>query len=72
MPEKAKHGWKFWAATAAVLPVVYVLSLGPGLLLCRHNLINNDVYRVCYHPIFWMMDHEPLVRYAIEGYLGLW
>ncbi len=53
------------------LPVIYVLSIGPSLVLVRHDLITKEAFRWFYSPLDWLGWFEPFRRF-IAWYLRLW
>lgn len=71
--QTTKQAWKVRTPIClAAMPLLYVLSLGPGLLLCRHNMIDNGIYRTFYHPLFWLMENSAVVNAGVEWYLGFY
>ena len=62
-------------AGAAVLIVVYALSLGPVLALAEagYTTERSPVYLgAAYAPIFWLMQESETARSFYDWYLGLW
>lgn len=54
-----------------LLPVLYVLSIGPVAMLVN----NNDSLRwmaVIYHPLGWLAECYEPIGHALEWYVDLW
>ncbi len=59
-------------ALVAMLPLLYVLSIGPVDALVRRGVIPaTQTLSDFYHPIHWLHDHETF-RGPIDQYLKLW
>jgi hypothetical protein len=54
-----------------LLPVLYVLSVGPYVWLYEHGYLSDEVGRV-YAPLDYLCTYCPPVRVALQGYLKLW
>jgi hypothetical protein len=66
----------FWPLAALlaillVLPVVYVLSIGPVVALATAAGIDPTGLKVIYAPVIWLHDHTAL-KEPLEWYVGLW
>jgi hypothetical protein len=45
----------------AVAPLLYVLSIGPALLLVRNNVISERTWKTVYYPVLYVAyPSEPL------------
>ena len=57
----------------ALLPILYVLSVGPAVMLA--DMTESDelavVLRVVYYPLEWLHENTPL-KEPIEAYIDLW
>jgi hypothetical protein len=60
-----------WGMAAILLPVIYVLSLGPACLIVKHNRALGDSLAIIYYPVGWLHDHTPLKR-PLEMYVHFW
>ena len=57
-----------------LLPVLYVLSIGPATVVIVATGENDEliaVARTVYYPVIWLHDHTPLAD-PIEWYVELW
>jgi hypothetical protein len=69
----AGWGWVLWPAVVLLL---YVLSIGPVLMMDDKNLIPNGspagrVLQIVYSPLEWAHENTPL-RKPLEMYVHLW
>jgi len=75
MGEKREEGgWQRWAGYAALVLlalVLYVLSLGPFLLLCDRMGWGRSAVSVVYAPMIWLYDNTPL-QGPLDWYVSLW
>jgi hypothetical protein len=66
-----KTGSSHWPATAlCLLPLIYVLSVGPAVCATQHGLISEPVLDI-YAPLGWLARHTPLQE-PLELYLEFW
>ena len=49
-------------AMVIVLPIVYVLSLGPVVLIAKKHDYNGDAIKRVYAPVVWLHDHTFLKK----------
>ena len=54
-----------------IVPVLYVLSIGPVALMAKGNGSGVSTVKPIYAPVIWLHDHTPLKK-PLEAYLGLW
>ena len=59
-------------ALLIALPMLYILSSGPAILLVDTGLVPMAVVRVVYAPIGWLEHNSPACREFIQWYVGLW
>ncbi len=63
------------AAIAAIvlllLPLLYVLSLGPAVMIYVGSGVGGDFLDVFYYPLEWLRDNTPLEK-PLEWYVDLW
>lgn len=59
------------AAIAVILPVLYVLSMGPVAKVIDRFGLDREPARTFYRPVIWLHDHTVLRR-PLELYLGVW
>lgn len=75
MNERTRHGWLFWLSVAlVVLPVLYVLSIGPAFWVLVHFQLSDDAdtaLRPCYRPLFWVCNTTDTLS-TLWWYVGLW
>ncbi len=70
-PDRDRDGTPAWATLLAALPVLYVLSLGPVILLAKKSGLPQASLRAFYAPLIWLHDHT-LLKQPLEWYVGLW
>ena len=56
---------------AVVMPILYVLSVGPVALACDKLDLPNAPAKAFYAPLIWLHDHT-LLKKPLEAYLSLW
>jgi hypothetical protein len=66
------------AAAAAVLclglvllPMFYVLSLGPAVWLANREIVAREPLQVVYAPLIWLHENAPLEA-PLDWYVDLW
>lgn len=59
------------AAFALLLPLIYVLSIGPVAMLCTRYNWDSDLPEKIYAPVFWLHEHTALKK-PLEYYVELW
>jgi hypothetical protein len=66
-----KAGWGIWR-WCAVLPLLYVLSIGPAARLMKGSPARFTMQlRAFYYPVIWLHDHTVLKK-PLEVYVALW
>lgn len=55
---------------AVVVPLLYVLSIGPVALAVEKLGWDKEPVKTFYTPVIWLHDHTPLRR-PLELYIGL-
>lgn len=72
--ERHKPSWAFWATTLLmVLPVLYVLSIGPVAWTSRFmpEWMTNALVTL-YRPLEWIYEHGPeSIHDALDWYVNL-
>lgn len=63
--------WTDRAFLVAMLPVGYVLSVGPLSWLHERGILDNGhgLFRMLYSPLLWLMQHNRMVADAVFAYL---
>lgn len=70
--EQSGSGGLVWIAVIILLPVLYVLSIGPvAVIVDKTGIMPPSNIRRFYHPVIWLHDNTPL-RKPLEAYLRLW
>ncbi len=54
-----------------LLPVLYVLSIGPVAMIVEKMGIDRGPFQVFYVPVIWLHDHTFLEQ-PLEWYVSLW
>ncbi len=70
--QESRHGSFLCLALVVLLPVFYVLSIGPvGVYIKNKPASTRDAARKFYAPVIWLDEHTPLAK-PIEAYASLW
>jgi hypothetical protein len=74
--DESPGGAAFWAAAALVvvvliLPVLYVLSIGPVVAVLEKMGAGHEMAEVFYAPVIWLHDHT-LLKEPLEAYAQMW
>lgn len=70
--EQSGHGGLVWIALIVLLPVLYVLSIGP--VAASFKMMGNpppSYLMQFYVPVIWLHEHTPLKK-PLEAYVKLW
>jgi hypothetical protein len=70
-PDRAREGLPLWATWLAALPMLYVLSIGPVVMIADKAGLSPRPFRKFYAPVIWLHDHTVL-KQPIEWYAELW
>jgi len=54
-----------------LLPVLYVLSLGPAIMLSEHGYLNSEVWDWVYAPLVLIYESCPPTQKPLEWYASL-
>jgi hypothetical protein len=66
-------GWIISAGIVMLLPVLYVLSIGPVVFLRdRCYLPGADSIMLVYYPLDWSASASPALTHLFNSYLELW
>jgi len=55
-----------------LLPILYVLSVGPAVLMATSGRMNPKTLEAVYWPLEWTASNVPVVGPAIIQYAALW
>ncbi len=70
--EQSGSGGLAWVAVIVLLPVLYVLSIGPvAATFYRIGKTPPSYVLLFYDPVIWLHQHTPLKK-PLEAYLRLW
>ncbi len=58
--------------TVLLAPALYVLSLGPAVLLARSLPSARHVLSPVYAPLEWLYHSAPVIRKPLDRYIRLW
>jgi hypothetical protein len=67
-----RSGLRWAIILAALLPLVYVLSLGPASYVVTRRGKGMHGVRTAYAPLFWVYQRFTLVRSPLEWYVDFW
>lgn len=73
-PAKSRSSSAAWSALIVVVPLIYVLSVGPvAYVALRLSMYNAAVAqaRTFYAPVIWLHDHT-FLKEPLNGYLEWW
>jgi hypothetical protein len=59
-------------AVALVLPILYVLSIGPAVWLSDQGYTGDPESNPIYRPLVWLVDTFPTFEEFIDWYVDLW
>ena len=69
---KSHSGGFIWVGAAVLIPLLYILSIGPVLRAFKNSPSPpTGTLRSFYYPVVLLHDHTPLKR-PIEAYCDLW
>jgi hypothetical protein len=69
--DKSGKTWLYVVGLLVGVPLCYLLSTGPMVVLKVRKIIPASAIEVIYAPLIWVM-RETNTREAIEGYVVLW
>jgi hypothetical protein len=55
-----------------VVPALYVLSMGPAVMLRTHGVVTQEDFLWFYAPVIWIYSRSAYVNLALEWYLQFW
>lgn len=70
-PKNRSRAWIWWASAAA-LPLMYLLSVGPLDWLYWHGHVNKKAVWIYCAPERWLGRHSPVAKDIIHSYVELW
>ncbi|KAF0169994.1 MAG: hypothetical protein FD161_4851 [Limisphaerales bacterium] len=70
-PDKSGKVWLYVVGLLLGLPLCYVLSSGPMVVLTYRKVIPESVMETTYGPLVWLM-RETGTREAVEAYVVVW
>lgn len=56
---------------AITLPLLYVLSIGPAILICEKHPKYLPAFNEFYSPVAWLINNTALQK-PLEHYVSLW
>lgn len=75
MAERDEHRERLRVGIAApllaLLPVLYVLSIGPVVAVVEKTGVGEEAAHALYLPVVWLHDHTPLEK-PLEKWGELW
>ena len=60
-----------WLSLLMLVPLLYVLSMGPVVAIVGKNQANVATIRAIYGPVIWLHEHTPL-KEPLELYAHMW
>lgn len=75
MSEEHKHksrGLSIVIAVAILLPLLYVLSMGPAYLIYVKHPTCWPILEKIYLPLVWLHDNNTAFRDLMDRYIELW
>lgn len=60
-------------AVLVLIPVVYVLSIGPAYMMADQGWLNHSAVNAAYRPLWDLAAHSPtFLAHRFYDYVGLW
>jgi hypothetical protein len=59
-------------AVVLLLPVLYVLSIGPAARLVFRGYMQPETVKAIYAPVQWLADQNHAVNFTLTWYVNLW
>ena len=72
--KRSRSGAAVALAMVILLPILYVLSVGPAVMLVETTGTENElgpILEVFYFPVVWLHENTPL-RGPLDAYVKLW
>jgi hypothetical protein len=70
--QRPRSSLAVWLIVGAVLlPVLYVLSSGPVISLCKYGYLAKECL-VIYIPLAYLGQNYSIVRQSLQAYFDLW
>jgi hypothetical protein len=69
---QARRGYGLWVAVGVLVPVVYVLALGPVAAVVKATGRGRDAARAIYAPLIWLSEAVPPIQVPLRWYERLW
>jgi hypothetical protein len=60
------------ALLAVLLPCVYVLAIGPAILLRTNGVLSSQAFETIFWPLFYLASEYDWARDALNSYVRLW
>lgn len=70
-PEKSSKTWLYVTAMLVSVPLLYVASIGPAVVLAERKIIGEPVLEFCYSPLEWVVEATGTAD-AFEAYITVW
>lgn len=58
--------------TTVLLPLLYVLSLGPAVMLLERGRVDAEFWNWFYGPLRWLYDQAEFIQPFLDWYVELW
>lgn len=58
--------------TMVLLPLLYVLSVGPVIMMIERGVLDTEFWAWFYGPLEWLHDHVAFIRPFLDWYVRLW
>lgn len=68
---KSGKTWLYVVGLLVGLPLIYVLSTGPMVVLNERKVIPDSVVETTYGPLLWFVEKTGTYD-AFEGYVRIW
>jgi hypothetical protein len=71
-PQSRSNGTAAIAIGLLLLPILYMLSVGPAIWLCNRGAITRRQLFTAYAPIAWIEGRNETFDGALDFYVKLW
>ena len=68
---KSGKTWLYVVGLLVGLPMCYVLSVGPAVVLLKRTIVSREVFETVYGPVLWFGEKTD-TKSALDSYAYAW